>query len=80
MLRIRQRRPGLGRCSSLARAYRLEDLRNQRRVLDTGDDLQCSAAIGTGLDVNGEYQLQTLHLRHGLRMSRAAMGCSCYTL
>jgi len=43
LLRIRRRRPGLGRCSSLVRAYMPEDLCNQRRVLDTGDDPQFTA-------------------------------------
>ena len=51
---------------------------NQCRRLDTGNHPQCAAAIGAGLDVDGEDTLEALHLRHWLRLSRAAMGC-CYT-
>ena len=50
-----------------------EDLCNQRRVLDTGDDPQCSATIGTGLDIDGEDTLETLRRRHLVRRSRAAL-------
>jgi len=38
---------------------------NQCRLLDTGNHSQRAAAIGTGLDVNGEYPLQTLRPTHG---------------
>ena len=41
---------------------------NQCRLLDTGNHPQRAAAIGTGLDVNGEDALEALHLRHWLRM------------
>ena len=65
LLRIRRRRPRLNRGHGLMQSYMPEDLRNQRRVLDTGDDPQCSATIGTGLDIDGENTLEALHPTHG---------------
>ena len=49
----------------LVRSYMPEDLRNQRWVLDTGNDPQLPATIGTGLDVDGEDALKALRPGHG---------------
>jgi len=42
-----------------------ENLRNQWRIFDAGDDSQSSTALGTGLDIDGEHPLETLHPTHG---------------
>jgi hypothetical protein len=47
-------------------------LADQRRILDTGDDPQAAATIGTGLDVDGEDALQALRPGHGCHGFSAA--------
>ena len=42
-----------------------KNLRNQRRILDTGHDPQLTPAIGTGFDIDGEYSFEALHPAHG---------------
>jgi hypothetical protein len=41
-----------------------ENLRDQWRIFDAGDHPEFAAAIRTGLDVDGEYALQSLHPAH----------------
>jgi hypothetical protein len=62
----------------LVLSHMTEDLRNQWRVYHAGDDPQCSITIGADLVGDGEHTLEALHLRHWLRMSRAAMGRKSY--
>jgi len=42
-----------------------QDLRDQRWVFNTGNDSELAAALGTGLDVDGEDPLEVLHPAHG---------------
>ena len=35
-----------------------QDLRDQRRIFNTGNDSKLAAALGTGLDVDGEYPVK----------------------
>ena len=44
-----------------------QNLRNQGRILDAGDDPEFAAAFGTGLDVDRKDALEALHPAHGGR-------------
>jgi hypothetical protein len=41
-----------------------ENFRDQRRVFNTGDHAQFTAALRTGLDVDGEHPFEALHPAH----------------
>lgn len=43
----------------------VQNLANQQRILDTGNDAQSPAAIWTLINVNGEYPFQSLRPVHG---------------
>ena len=66
------RGPSKGVVQRLALLNMPQNLRDQQRLLNTGNHPQRAAAIRTGLDANGEHALEALHLRLWLRMSRAA--------
>ena len=58
------RRPARGAGQGLTALHMTKNFRNQRRILDGGDDPELAAAFRAGLDVDGEYSLQALHPRH----------------
>jgi hypothetical protein len=51
----------------------LENLRNQQGLIDTGEDPEFAAAMGTGLDVDCKHPLEALHSQHWLRF----LGLQC---
>ena len=51
-----------------------EYLRDQRGILDTGDDLQPAAAFRTGLDVDGKHSLEDHQSQLSFRAKMAVKG------
>jgi len=58
------RRPARGAGQGLTALHMTNNLRNQRRILDGGDDPELTAAFRAGFDVDGEYPLKALHPTH----------------
>ncbi len=63
------RRPARGAGQGLTALHMTKNFRNQRRILDGGDDPELAAAFRAGFDVDGEYPPEALrpaHRRHWL--------------
>ena len=55
----------MGGCGRLASTNVLEDRGDDIGIFDAGDDAQFAAALGAGLDVEGEGAFQAPHPGHG---------------
>ena len=58
------RRPARGAGQGLTALHMTKNFRNQRRILDSGDDPELAAAFRAGFDVDGEYPPEALHPAH----------------
>ena len=62
---VERRCSRMGSCGCLAYTNVLEDRGDDIGIFDAGDDAQFAAALGVGLDVDGEDAFQAPHPGHG---------------